>query len=63
VSTAGVANTITGLATGSKFTNLTIQNGNAAAYLVAAAPGSYGASWNQSSGAYCSTTAAFKGAN
>lgn len=62
ISMATVANSITGIHSGSPFIP-DILNGDDLAYYISSATGSYGAVWNQNtSGSYAATTVAFKSA-
>ncbi|PYN82944.1 MAG: hypothetical protein DMD48_14285 [Gemmatimonadetes bacterium] len=62
VATTVVANSVTGIHAGNAFTNDRFTNGNGFAHLTSntASAGTYQAQWDQSSsGAYCSSSAAF----
>jgi hypothetical protein len=61
VSIAAVSNNVTGTTNG--FINDSTLNSNGWAHLITAAPGPYGAQWNQDvAGTYCTSTVSFKAA-
>jgi hypothetical protein len=63
ISLAPVSNNVTGMSSGSPFTNDSTLKGNGWAHLITTAVGTYSAQWTQSAaGTYASSTAAFKAA-
>jgi hypothetical protein len=63
ISLAAVARTVTGIAPGNPFTNVSTLKANGWAHLIAPSPGAYSAQWTQDpAGSYCSSTVWFRAA-
>ncbi len=60
LSTVTTCGAVTAIANGGPFTALAIENGEDTAYLIADAPGTYGAVWSYGGGSWNATTAAFQ---